>query len=126
MNKFEEMYQNSFYTIVGAGGDINDWKRQIQSMLNLNNIGHVRKWIAFTGDEMNKHYHLTDDNAYPDDLHFLAFSPEGLNIGKLAAFRMQMRDRWFDDIVANDLNREFGEYHYHNNCKPDGSFVATA
>ena len=26
MNKFEKMYKGSYYTIVGCGGDLEEWK----------------------------------------------------------------------------------------------------
>ena len=31
---------------------------------------------------------------------------DGLDVGKLAIFKLQMGDRWFDDVVDNDLRRE--------------------
>lgn len=55
---------------------------------------------------MNEEYDLEGNNAYPDDLNFLAFSLEGLDIGKLAIFKLQAQDRWFDDIVDNNRSRQ--------------------
>ena len=55
---------------------------------------------------MNRYYKLTGTNAYPRDIHFLAFPMDGLNVGKLSMFKLRMDDRWFDDIVANNAVRE--------------------
>lgn len=99
-------YDGSYYTIVGAGGDINEWKTGYGQMLEEKGIGRITNWISFTGKEMNEEFDLTDDNRYPDDLHFLAFPLDGLNINKLAIFKIMMGDRWFDDIVSNNACRE--------------------
>ena len=69
-------------------------------------IGVPKKFNTWTGKEMNDEYKLTGDNRYRNDLNFLAFSLDGLNIGKLAIFKLHMGDRWFDDIVDNNARRE--------------------
>lgn len=106
MNKFEKMYEESWYTIIGCGGDLKEWKDGYNKLLNERGIGTPKEWIYFTGKEMNEEYGLKGDNAYPDDLNFLAFSLEGLDIGKLAIFKLQAQDRWFDDIVDNNRSRQ--------------------
>jgi len=103
---FEKMEQGSWYTITGCGGDLNEWKTGYQDLLDQQSIGTITEWVEFTGADMNAQYHLTGDNAYPDDLHFLAFSLDGLDVNKLAMFKLRMQDRWFDDIVSNNLRRE--------------------
>ena len=105
MNKFEKMYKESWYTIIGCGGELKEWKDGYNKLLNERGIGTPKEWIHFTGKEMNEEYDLKGSNAYPDNLNFLAFSLEGLNIGKLAIFKLQAQDRWFDDIVDNNANR---------------------
>ena len=105
-DKFEKMYNGSWYTITGAGGDINDWKHGIQGLLDEEGIGTIKEWEVFDGKEMNDFGHLTGTNAYPDDLTFIAFSLDGLNTGKLAMFKLRMGDRWFDDIVDNNARVE--------------------
>lgn len=102
----EEAYKENYYTITGAGGDLKTWKEGYQELLDKEEIGTITKWISFTGKDMNDKYHLTRDNRYPDDLHFLAFSLDNLDLGKLAIFKTRMRDRWFDDIVDNNSSRE--------------------
>jgi len=106
MVNFETMEQGSWYTITGCGGDLSEWKNGYQELLDKQSIGTIQQWADFTGAEMNVHYHLTGDNAYPDDLHFLAFPLDGLDVGKLAMFKLRMEDRWFDDIVSNNARRE--------------------
>lgn len=106
---FQKMYDGSYYTIVGCGGDLNKWKQGYQNMLNESEIGIIKEWYEFTGKDMNKEYNLTGTNAYQDDLHFLAFPIDNLNVNKLAIFKLHMNDRWFDDIVDNNLRREWKE-----------------
>ena len=103
----DKAYNGSYYTITGAGGDLEEWKNGYQELLNKEGIGTIKEWITFTGSDMNTKYNLTGDNAYPNDLTFLAFPLDGLDIGKLAIFKIRMQDRWFDDIVDN--NRRFQE-----------------
>lgn len=103
----QKAYEGSYYTITGVGGDAEEWKTGYADMLREQGIGEITgEWISFTGKDMNETYHLTGDNRYPDDLHFLAFPLDGLDAGKLAMFKLQMQDRWFDDIVDNNARRE--------------------
>lgn len=102
----DKAYNGSYYTITGCGGDLQEWKDGYQELLNKEGIGTIKEWITFKGSDMNNKYHLTGDNAYPEDLTFLAFSLDGLDMGKLAMFKLKMEDRWFDDIVNNNAERE--------------------
>ena len=99
-------YEGSYYTISGVGGDEHEWKDGYARMLEERGIGKISMWIEFCGKDMNDEFHLTGNNSYPDDLHFLAFPLDGLDAGKLAIFKLQMGDRWFDDIVDNDRRRQ--------------------
>lgn len=99
----KKAYEGSYYTITGAGGDLQEWKNGYNNLLNENGIGKISEWVDFTGKEMNEEFDLVENDRYQDDLHFLAFSLEGLDVGKLALFKLQMEDRWFDDIVDNLL-----------------------
>lgn len=101
----QKAYEGSYYTIIGCGGDLNEWKCGYQDHLFKEDVGTIKEWIEFTGKDMNETYHLTGTNAYQDDLHFLAFPLDGLNINKLAIFKIMMGDHWFDDIVDNNLRR---------------------
>lgn len=101
----EEAYRGSYYTIIGCGGDLEEWKNGYQELLTKEGIGTITKWIEFTGEDMNEELELQDNDRFQNDLHFLAFSLDGLNVGRLAMFKIKMRDRWFDDIVDNLRNR---------------------
>ena len=102
----EKAYKGSYYTIAGCGGDLEEWKKGYQELLDKEEIGTIKEWITFKGKDMNETYNLTGRNAYPEDITFLAFSLDSLNVGKLAIFKLKMQDRWFDDIVDNNRRRE--------------------
>lgn len=104
--EFENLYKGSAFTIEGAGGDLNEWDEGINSMLANEEIGHVNTFYTYTGAQMNAYYGLTGSNAYLSDLTFLSFLLNGLDIGKLAMFKLQFGARWFDDIVDNNARRE--------------------
>ena len=55
---------------------------------------------------MNEFYGLTGNNAYNDELTCLMFSLNTLDVAKLAIFRLQAEDKWFDDIVDNNRRRQ--------------------
>lgn len=103
---FNKMYDGSFYTICGAGGRTEDWIDGYNDLLKEAGIGKPKKWYEFYGKDMNEVYNLTGNNRYPANFHFLSFEIDGLDISKLAIFKLKMRDRWFDDIVDNNLRRE--------------------
>lgn len=98
---FTDAYNGSYYTIIGCGEELEEYIEGYREMLGESKIGAPAKWITFTGREMNLFYGLTDNNAYRDNLVFLMFPLDRLHIGKLAAFKIMMGDRWFDDIVDN-------------------------
>ena len=97
---------NSAFTIEGAGGNLLEWCVGLNEMLGNENIGQVKTFYTFKGKLMNETYGLTGDNAYKDDLTFLCFMLDGLDIGKLAMFKMRFGARWLDDIVDNNQARE--------------------
>jgi len=103
---FEEAYNGSYFTIEGAGGDLNDWMNGLNELLGKESIGQVETFYTFKGSDMNKYYKLTGDNKYPNNLTFLSFPLDGLSTGKLAMFKLRMGARWFDDIVDNNARRE--------------------
>ena len=106
---FDTMYRESWYTISGTGGDLEDWINGYQEILDSEDIGKIKKWVTFTGKDMNDFYNLTGKTKYPNNFQFLAFPLKGLNMGKLAMLKMKMKDRWFDDIVDNN-NRIANSY----------------
>lgn len=107
INLFKKAFKGSYYTILGCGGDLQEWKDGYADLLKREEIGTIEEWIHFTGKDMNDTFRLKESNAYPSDLNILAFDLSGItNIGKLAMLRLRLHDKWFDDVVANDLSRE--------------------
>lgn len=102
----KKAYDGSYYTIIGAGGNLEEWKAGYTKMLSEKGIGSIKEWFSFKGADMNKEFCLSGTNRYDDNLTFLVFPLDGLDVGKLAIFKLQMGDRWFDDVVNNDLSRE--------------------
>ena len=101
----DKAYKGSYLTVIGAGGSIEDWKEGLQSMFDREKIGKVSEWIVFNGTDMNTKYKLKGSKAYPGDLTFLACPLDGLDVGKLAMFRLRFDPnsmKWFSDIVDNN------------------------
>ena len=107
MVDFDKLYKGSWFTIIGAGGDLDEWKTGVQKLLDEEKIGEIQEWETFSGKDVNEFYSIPEDSSdhFPDDLTFLAFSLDGLNISKLAIFKLNFGARWFDDIVDNILRR---------------------
>lgn len=103
-NGLEKAYEGSFYTILGAGGDLQEWQDGYEKLLEDNGIGKPTEWFQTTGAEINA-FAGENDNPFPDDLTCLLFPLDGLNVGKLAMFKLSMGDRWFDDVVDNMRRR---------------------
>lgn len=105
---FEAAYEGSYYTIIGCAGDLNEWIAGYRELLGDRGIGKPEQFTTFKGKDMNEVYGLTGSNAYTDNLTFLMFPLDGLVVPKLAIFRLQAQDKWFDDIVDNNQRREEG------------------
>ena len=97
------LYSGSAYTIIGCGGDLHEWITGLTKMLKEQEIGEPKKWYTFNGALVNDYACEIPckDDRFQSDIIFLAFPLDGLNLGKLAMFKLQMQDRWFDDIVDN-------------------------
>lgn len=57
------------------------------------------KGYVITGAIMNKFCHLTEENAYPDDLDIFAIYP-------FKGLAMNWGARWMTDIIDNNARRE--------------------
>lgn len=99
----QDAYEGSYYTILGAGGDLGEWVADYNKLLAEEGIGTPTSWSKTTGESINNyaatHGEVTD--PFKDDLTILTFPLDGLHVGKLALFRLRMEDRWFDDIIDN-------------------------
>ena len=108
MNKkelFEKAYKGSYYTIIGVA-DENEYKEGYQKIFDEQKIGKIKEWYSFTGKEFNDYYEPVGTGRFRDGVHFLAFPLDGLNVNKLAILKLQLGDRWFDDIVDNLKNKK--------------------
>lgn len=103
---FNAAYKGSYYTILGCAGDLNEWTAGYQELLETRGIGTPKEFITFKGADMNEFYGLTGNNAYNDELTCLMFPLNTLDVAKLAIFRLQAEDKWFDDIVDNNRRRQ--------------------
>lgn len=103
---FKAAYAGSYYTILGCGGDLDEWTAGYRELLEERGIGTPKEFISFKGADMNEVYGLTGDNAYDDELTCLMFPLDNLHTGKLAMFRLRAGDKWFDDIVDNNQRRQ--------------------
>ena len=100
-----EAYNGSYYTILGAGGDLQEWVDGYNQMLAEEGIGKPQAWFKATGAAVNKEFGLTGNEAFKARLTILFFPLDDLDIGRLAIFKLRMSDRWFDDVIDNSLRR---------------------
>lgn len=100
----KKLQTSSFYTITGVGGDLEEWVNGYNDLLNKEKIGTPKQWYTFKGRDVNNTFNLEGNNKFKDDLTFLAFVLNGLNVGKLAMFKLKMNDRWSDDIINNSIS----------------------
>lgn len=100
-------YEGSWYTILGAGGDLMEWVEGYEEELAGRGIGKPVGWYRTTGAEINEYAQtgqvkgVPPGDLFPADLTVLMFPVDGLNVGKLAIFRIDWGDRWFHDVVDN-------------------------
>jgi len=96
-------FEGSYYTILGAGGDLNQWVAGYTDMLQAAGCGTPGHWYTTTGQAINEYAATkgTVTDPFQPDLTALMFPLVGLNGGILAMFKLQNGDRWFDDIVNN-------------------------
>lgn len=97
---FEKATAGSYYTILGVS-DETEYKEGYQKMFDELGIGKIKEWYSFTGKDFNLYYQPKGTTAFRPGLHCLCFPLEGLNVSKLALLRLQLEDKWFDDIVGN-------------------------
>ena len=106
----QEAYEGSYYTILGCGGDLQEWIEGYEEMLANGGIGTPIRWLQTTGERINN-FAVHAGSGAPDGVDFrnwfqpslvlLMFSLEGLDVSKLAMFKLVWGDRWFDYIIDN-------------------------
>jgi len=111
VEKLREAYKGSYYCIAGAGGDLTEWTQGYNAKLEEEGIGTPVEWFATTGSAVNlfaarqKDAQIIERDQFPLDLTILLFPLDGLNVGRLAYFKLAMEDRWFDDVIDNMRRR---------------------
>ena len=100
-------YEGSYYFIAGTGGDIAEWISGYEGLLTEQEIGKPTRWLQTNGATVNgfasqkKGLVIKDNDQFPGDLLCLLFPLDDLHGGRLAMFKLQMQDRWFDDVIDN-------------------------
>jgi hypothetical protein len=108
----DDAYENSYYTILGAGGDLDEWINGYNALLQESGIGTPEEWFTTTGKEINEYAAIkvgAVTNPFADNLTVLMFRLDGLNASRLAIFKLRNQDRWFEDIVDNMTEHEYEE-----------------
>ena len=99
-------YKGCYYTIIGAGGDLQEWLDGYEKWLTEQEIGLPANWYYATGDDVNKIYHFTGKNKFKKDLILLFFPLNGLDVSRLATFKIRAQDHWFNDIIDDKRFRQ--------------------
>jgi len=103
----DQAYKGSYYTIVGAGGELSEWIDGYEKLMVEQGIGKSAQWFQATGADVNDYFlrsglYPRPEDLFQSDIVFLMFSLDSIGAGgKLAMFRIRMQDRWFDDIIDN-------------------------
>ena len=112
-SKFDELFKLEAYC--AEGWNIENKEvcesvcRRLALMWNLKGSNNTFECYSCTGDDMNKTYKLTTDNAYPKDLHLFFINWQRLN-RTFDASKHKSNDglnfRYFSDVVDNNARRE--------------------
>jgi hypothetical protein len=100
-------FNHSWYLISGTGGDLSEWVSGYEGLLAEKEIGKPKFWATTDGASINAFAQsrlgseITPSDRHPDDTVFLLFPLDGLDIAKLALFKIRTDDRWFDDVIQN-------------------------
>ena len=110
----QRLYDGSAWTWEGMNTDddnlkaISDWFKDKGCPLKKEEF-----WVT-TGKQMNEFcgklagkQTLTGDNAYPEDLSILSIELDNItDVPKLYMAKFEVKARWFDDCVDNNVQRE--------------------
>jgi hypothetical protein len=97
-----EADEGSYYTIAGCGGDLAEWVAGYEEWLAAAEIGKPTAWYRVNGAQVNEFAGtVKPDDRFQPDVTMLLFPLDGLDVGKLAVFKLAHADRWFDDVIAN-------------------------
>lgn len=104
--ELQKAYDGSYYTICGAGGELKDWLEGYEKAMKSAGINAPSQWFSTTGAAVNafasERGNVHFRGEFEEGLRFLMFPLDSIGAGgKLAMFKIQMQDRWFDDIIQN-------------------------
>lgn len=107
---FKRMYNTSMLTFTGVTPS-RESTDAIYDFLEYNDAlpsQGVPEIYLFEGKEMNECFQLEGNNAFQDDLSFIAVD----NIAQMmvAVPRLEYGGRWFDDIADNLVTHQHGEH----------------
>lgn len=100
-------YEGSYYFIAGTGGSLEEWISGYEDLMKQQEIGTPTHWFRTNGATVNNFasqrsgFMIAPDDQFPGDITCLLFPLNGLHTGRLAMFKLQMQDRWFDDVIQN-------------------------
>lgn len=102
----DNAYQNSWYFIAGTGEPLEEWVTGYEGLMAEQEIGKPTMWFKTNGGTINAYadsgkYVINPRDRFAGDLVCLLFPLDGLDIGRLPIFKIQMQDRWFDDVIQN-------------------------
>lgn len=105
--QIEDLKNNSALTWEGMAIDDDNLQTIVDDLKQETRIKLPVIFYTWKGKLFNEMYGLTENNAYPDDLNFLAIDLDNWeNIGKLPVYKFQIGARWLDDIVDNNKLRQ--------------------
>lgn len=102
-----ELAANSALTWEGMATSDDNLQAIVDDFKENTNIKLPVHFYIFSGKLMNEMYGLTQNNAYPDDLNFVAVDLDNwASMRKLPMYRLSIGARWLDDIVDNNRVRQ--------------------
>ena len=105
--QLDELYKDWALTLEGFAPDEKNLKEFLDWVRELTPLKREDVY-TIEGSVMNREYHLTGTNAYPDKNCTLACVKlaDMENPNRVAIPRFQIGGRWFLDIVDNNARRE--------------------
>lgn len=106
---FKEMYNKSMLTFPGIASTTNNYEAICDFLEECDALPSqgVPEFYIFEGKDMNDCFKLSGDNAYQDDVSFIAV--DNISPMMVAVSRLRVGGRWFDDIADNDVRHEHGD-----------------
>ena len=103
----DEFYEDWDLTFIGCTTDDENMKFLINWFEEHNCKMKQENIYVVKGKLMNDYYHLTGDNAYPNDLNIVVVKQKDLsNPENIIIPRFAIGGRWFTDVVDNNARRE--------------------